>query len=274
MPANPDLRASHSRIHRIAVEEFLRLMEQFGIETLTPEAGQEHFDFILKDHEDRRTPVDIACFEDTLRLSLDQNKYPLVAQWALAVVWVTAQGPEFYFIPCWAWLKPGNAIRISRNARSRRGPTWNLHVDSRTVTELEPYRIPAPSRQWLPPRANPDQIAMMVTSARPDLPQHPRGLQKPHFYPPAALSGESLTRGIRVRSPLYEAFKEFLKNDEGDMSMNVAIEDYMAWVLGIDCPNSPHFDKLPPQVKTELDQELARGRRLPSYYVDEFGFPR
>ena len=247
-------------------------MANLGVELQTPDEWHEHFDFIIKGPEGKRMPIDIACLQTGLRVSLDQTKYPLARQWGLFVVWLSPRGPDFFFIPSWAWLTPGGIIRASPNARSRRGPSWDLVVDPHSIHALEPYRVP--HRHWTPPQPSPNQVAMMMSmSARPDIPQA-REIPIPWHFPEATRTGKAPVRGIRVSSPLYGAFKQFLKKREGRMSMNDAIENFMAWVLGIDCPNSPHLDKFPLTVRQELEDELKRGKRLPSYYIDEPGFPR
>lgn len=110
-------------------------------------------------------------------------------------------------------------------------------------------------------------------AATPDQPHPNRHLVRPDYVPSSFQRTGAKTGRIQaaeVNKALLDAFKQHLDETlgKGDWSWPDILEDYMGWVLGIDCPDRPGITDAE---KAEFAAQEKKGRRFGRYWADSDG---
>jgi hypothetical protein len=91
-----------------------------------------------------------------------------------------------------------------------------------------------------------------------------RHLMRPHVRTSEYQRGaKRKTVSLDLNEQLYQKFKEFVACHGGDLSVQGAFDAYIAWVLGMDCPDSPFVTD---KGREELKAIEKNEANLPRYW--------
>lgn len=258
--------------HRGALWAYEAVRERFLRDgwTVRKAAPNEPYDFFAAKGDILEIGVETSFVQGKAKRALSQAQYPPDDSWAFGILWQPEDdGPEeILLIPGSAWKEPSGALSAPSNGGSRWGPTYCVALSPRHRDELRRFSL---TREKIPVLGTSlaEEKTQLLTlldfaRARADRPEE-RELRAPQFFPDSVLRPGRVKElfNRRVNALLLEQFVKYCK--EKGTNPVAAVEAYMAFLLGVDCPDSPY---LTDAIKVELEQRRRRGDRLPSYWTD------
>lgn len=252
-----------------AYEEIRNRLERDGWKIRQPRPD-EPYDFVASKGEELELGVETTFAKGTTRKCVSQTQYPADNSWAWGILWKPDEHSreELLLIPSSAWNAPQAPLSAPENGGSRWGPTFCVAFSPRHQQALRRYSLDSTKLPTMGMNPAEDQRLMDLVAkfvhARADRPEE-RELRAPAFFPEAVLKPGRPKKplGRRLNAVLLEQFLK--KCREKGLNGVAAIEAYMAYEVGVDCPDSPY---LTDEIKAELEKRRQRGDRLPSYWTD------